>query len=434
MIGTDPMNGYIRAGVKKETEQDKRFSYGFKVDVVGRYNNSSPLLIQQLNAELKYRSLYLEVGAKEEFSLERNRELSSGSMTWSGNARPIPQVRIGIPHYTTIPHSKGWLHVKAGLSYGWFMDNHYLRSTHGEKRDYAENILYHRKYLMLRIEKDKPFYGSLGVDMAAQFGGTVYEYSTGKEVVHHFPSDLNAFLKVLVPTAGGKDAPGIDQVNISGNHLGTYNLMLGYKHPDKWSLELYHEHYFEDHSGMIFKNGFDGLWGLEFKRENRKWLSGLLVEFLMTKNQSGPFLWDKTSAIPIQVSGGDDYYNNIYPGWTHNGHSIGTPFITSPLYNGNGNLKFTNTRTVAFHLGAKGELTDRLSYRLLCGYQQGWGTPKYPYSSIKHNFSMMLEASYYLNAQQEWYVSGSAGFDRGDLMGNNTGLLLKFGKTGILSR
>ena len=48
-------NGYLRVGLFKEIEPERRFSWGAGVDLAGAYNFSSSFIIQQLYAELKYR-------------------------------------------------------------------------------------------------------------------------------------------------------------------------------------------------------------------------------------------------------------------------------------------------------------------------------------------------------------------------------------------
>ncbi|MFR8356153.1 MAG: hypothetical protein ACLVEJ_11210 [Parabacteroides sp.] len=100
-------NGYLRAGVFRELESDKRFSYAFGADLAVAYNFTSTFVVQQLYADLKYRCLGLSIGSKERHSEFNNSLLSSGGLTFSGNARPIPQVRIGIfQEYATCSGNK----------------------------------------------------------------------------------------------------------------------------------------------------------------------------------------------------------------------------------------------------------------------------------------------------------------------------------------
>ena len=72
---------------------------------------------------LKYRCLGLSIGSKERHSEFNNPLLSSGGLTFSGNARSVPQVRIGIPEYTLVPGTKGWLAFKGHIAYGMFTDD-----------------------------------------------------------------------------------------------------------------------------------------------------------------------------------------------------------------------------------------------------------------------------------------------------------------------
>ena len=77
VISFTPNNGYLRAGVSKKIDNDKRFSYGFGIDLIGSYNNDATIYLQQLYGEIKYRCLGLMIGSKEQYSLMRDRELSS---------------------------------------------------------------------------------------------------------------------------------------------------------------------------------------------------------------------------------------------------------------------------------------------------------------------------------------------------------------------
>ena len=58
-------NGYIRMGVFRDMDEDRKFSWGAGVDLVGAYNFTSSFVIQQLYGEIKYRCLGAMVGSKE---------------------------------------------------------------------------------------------------------------------------------------------------------------------------------------------------------------------------------------------------------------------------------------------------------------------------------------------------------------------------------
>ncbi|MCH5327792.1 MAG: hypothetical protein J1E02_02130 [Coprobacter sp.] len=430
LVSFRPNNGYLRAGIHKNMESGKRFSYAFGFDMVGAYGRDAPVYVQQLYGELKYRCLGLSVGAKEMGNVMANDRLSSGSMIWSGNARPIPQVRLGIPHFVKVTD---WLQLKGEISYGAFLENRYQDKHRFDNSMYTRNVLYHRKYVMFKFEKDRPFYGIVGVDMAAQFGGTNYN-NVGTDKTIRFRSDLAAFMRVFVPLSGTESDPGIDQINVVGNHVGSYWLEVGYKQKE-WNTRAYYEHYFDDHSGMGFRNKLDGLWGIEFSTPHRWPVTGFVFEVMNSTHQSGPFLWDKTDEIPVQVSGGDYYYGHVcYNGWTHQGHTIGTPFITSPGYNTDGYLGFKNSRSRAFHVGADGYIVPELTYRVLVGHQRGWGNPYVPFTHISHEFSTLIDFDYRPKKWQGWKFNLSGAFDKGTLFGDNWGIQFGVRKEGTLFR
>ncbi|MCD8288232.1 MAG: capsule assembly Wzi family protein, partial [Porphyromonadaceae bacterium] len=376
-VSFTPNTGYLRAAIEKDIDTTRRFSYGFGLDAMASYNDEIPAYIQQAYASIRFLALGITVGSQEEYSLLWDKDLSSGGWVWSGNSRPIPQVRIGIPEFVNFPGTHGKMQIKGEISYGRFVDDKYQRQNRGENMKYTTGQLYHRKNLLLRFGKtSKHYYGIVGIDMAAQFGGTVYNKNAAPI---YFPSNLKEYFKVFIPLAGGENSPGIDQVNVSGNHLGSYLFAVGTRQKN-WKGRIYYEHPFDDHSGMIFRNKSDGLWGIEYRSTlPHPVLSGIVVEFLETRDQSGPFLYDATTTIPIQVSAGDWYYGHVvYNGWTHRGHTIGNPFITSPGYNDDGFLGFKSSRMEALHIGWEGYFTSEFDYRFLGSLQRGWGTPYVP--------------------------------------------------------
>lgn len=424
-------SGYLRLGLFKEVAEDKKFSYSFGLEVVGAYRNEAPIYLQQAYFDAKLKNWSIFAGAREEKTMLWDTELSSGGMINSGNARPIPQIYIGLPQFTKVPGTKGWLHVRGGVSYGWFGDYKYQKDFKTEGMQYSKNVLYHRKNLIFKIGNElKPLYGIIGIDMATQFGGTIYDYRGNQTV--KFPSGIKEYFKVFVPLSGGEDSPNIDQVNVSGNHLGIYILSLGYK-KNGWDIKAYYEHFFDDHSGMIFRNKCDGLWGLSFRTDKKFFIEGVTFEVMNATNQTGPFLWDTTSEIPVQVSAGDNYYGHVmYNGWTHRGHTMGTPFITSPLYNKDGYLGFTNNITRAFYGGIDGTIIDGLKYKVLASHQRGWGTSYAPSIDIKHQFSAMLQLDYTHNKTKGWNFSLAGAFDKGTLFGDNWGVQIGVRKSGEL--
>ncbi len=426
-------NGYLRAGVFKELEPEKRFSWAAGVELAGAYNFSSSFIIQQLYGELKYRCLGLTVGSKEHLNYEfNNNRLGSGNLLYSGNARPIPQICAGIPYYTAVPGTRDWLSVKGYVAYGMFTDDHWQRdfAAAGTKR--TEHVLYHSKALFLKVGNLKrfPVWFEGGLEMAAQFGGKSYN---GGNVID-MPNGFKDIIKVFIPSAGGSDTPSSEQANVYGNHVGSWDAKIGWKINDAWSVGVYYNHFFEDHSQMTFDYDWkDGLWGAEVTFPRNPVISTLVYEFLYTKDQSGPVYWDHDAMIPEQVSGRDNYYNHyIYTGWQHWGMGIGNPLLLSPIYNRDGTIIFKTNRVVAHHVGFEGQPLMELGYRVLLTYSRNWGNYGEPYPDVKNNYNGLFEVTY----SPKWIRGGagilSLGADGGGLLGRSFGVMLTIRKTGWL--
>ncbi|MEN9918663.1 MAG: hypothetical protein RL662_1099 [Bacteroidota bacterium] len=395
-------------------------------DVLVSHNLNADFYIHQLYFDFNYQQTTLSVGAKERQSLFKNALLSSGGMTLSNNARPIPQVEFAIPQFININGTNNKLYVMGGIAYGWQTDNGYKKenATNGY---YADKILYHRKYGFVKYKPNTTWNFILGLEMDAQWGG--HFYKKGK-YEYKSSAKLRDFFKVLIPTSGGSSANITDRVNIVGNVYGSSHFIAEYK-KQNYTIKAYHEHFFEDHSGLFFKNIPDGLYGIELNLPKKNWISDIVFEYLHSKNQSGPFLWDKNDEIPVQVSGGDNYYNHIdYISLTNYGYAIGNPLFTSAIYNRGSSLTIYNSRLSAFHIGIGGSVNQKISYRTLVSYNKSWGTPLIPSIKIRDQFSAMCEATYNGNNKtKSWLISCAIGYDKSQMVGDNIGIQLKIAKT-----
>ncbi|MCM1021996.1 MAG: capsule assembly Wzi family protein [Muribaculum sp.] len=425
-------SGYVRAGVFRTMDStNRRFRWAAGVDLAGCWNYSSSFVIQQLYFEARYRSLGLLVGSKETYGVFANPKLSSGDVLFSGNARPIPQIKIGIPDYTYIPWTNDWLAVKLDIAFGMFTDDKWQRhfAENGSKR--TEHALYHSKSLMFRIGRpEKPWNVEAGLQMAAQFGGR--SIVNGK--VTKMPTSFKDILRVVFAQGGGSNTPKGEQTNVYGNHVGTWNLAVNYAPTPDWHLKAYYQHYFEDHSMMFFQFPWrDGLWGAEVSFPKNRFVSALVYEFIYSKFQSGSVYWDKTAQIPHQISGRDNYYNHsIYTGWQHWGMGIGNPLAISPIYNANGEIIFRTNRLIGHHLGFMGQPLSQLGYRVLLSYTRNWGTYGQPLKYVTTNYNALLELTYSPQKIKGFSTTLSLGADAGGMLGRSFGAMLTIKKSGIL--
>ena len=165
-------SGYLRAGIFKDLNREKVFSYAAGLDIAGSYNDYSKFRIQQLYLDFKLYCLNLSIGSKEYDGVFKNQQLSSGSMVWSGNARPIPQVRAGIFEFVTIPCTNGWLQLKGDISYGKFIDDKWLEDNYNYQYSFiTTDVWYHQKKIFFRSKKSKNFIVTLYAELATHIGG-----------------------------------------------------------------------------------------------------------------------------------------------------------------------------------------------------------------------------------------------------------------------
>jgi hypothetical protein len=449
VLSTRPNTGYVRYTLTGRHTLPHGLALDGAFDLQLSARDRSTLYLQQLYLGLQWRQLRLEAGTREYEPHVRNRALSSGSTIWSGNARPIPQVRLALADYVTIPHTHDWLQVYFDGSYGRFIDNDYqedcyatftaLHPAYTASRFLTTDVWYHQKRIFFRTDPTRRFSLIAGMEHAVQFGGRTdipSELREG-ETTHRFSPTAKDFFKVLWPSSGDSKAAGGDRNFVYGNHLGNIQFTLVYRPSATRSLSAYVEDLFEDGSGMAKRNGWDGLWGLEYKAPAGRWLTGLVLEYLQTSDQSGPIHYAPSdftdadhAAVATEARGADDYYNNyFYDGYAHYGMALGSPLLKSPRYNRDAYLRFTDTRVRACHVGLSGAPFARWEYRLLGSYRRSWGTPFIPAEATRHSFNALLEATYH---HCGWRLTAAYALDRGNLYGDNAAFNLRVAHSGRL--
>ena len=448
-------NGFVRGALQRPLSADdgRKWGLGYGADLAVAAGFTSTLVVQQAYVEGRWLKGVLTVGAKEQPMELKNQELSTGSQTLGINARPVPQVRLALPDYWTIPGTKKWLALKGHIAYGMYTDDGWQKDFVAPHERYTQNTLYHSKAGYLKVGPGR-FTAELGLEMAAQFGGKTYRDENGKEVVITNESGIKGMWHAFFPGGSGSDEVTSDYKNAEGNQLGSWVMRLNYDHED-WRVSLYADHFFEDHSAMfmINYNGYgegsewkekkdsryfmydfkDMMLGLEFNLKRNNWLQNIVVEYLYTKYQSGPVYHDHSEYISSHICGQDNYYNHhLFTGWQHWGQVMGNPLYRSPLYNDDGTINISNNRFVAWHLGLSGQPLPSLHYRLLATYQTGYGTYNDPYTSRQHNLSLLAELSWLF--QKGWCLRGAFGMDQGQILGDNYGIQISIVKSGIIAK
>lgn len=441
-------NGYMRANVTRRTDADSlhKWRIGYGADFTIGYNRTSTLLVEQLYTDIDYKLVRLTIGAKHQPMAFKNAELSSGSQTLGINARSVPAVRFEIPEYWNISGRGHWAAIRGHISYGMQTDGNFQQNYVGDNTaaHYAKKVLLHTKagYLKLGNERKFPLMFEGGLEMATQFGGTSYNSITWNGV-SGVPVKMKSGIKDFINATfgGGSDnTDGDGYANATGNMLGSWLARLTW-HGKDWSLGVYYDHFFEDHSQMFLQYGWlDGMVGIEANLPHNPIVDNVVYEYVKTTYQSGPVYHDHTDAIADQISGVDNYYNhNIYAGWQHWGQAMGNVFFTSPLYNHNADLTFTSNRFKAHHLGLRGCPLPTLQYKLLYSHLRSLGTYGIPFDHTRTNNSMLLEIAYSPQhigklKTQGWNFKAAFAMDRGDLLNDNTGFQFTISKIGLLTR
>ncbi len=442
-VFTQPYSALARVSAVKKTDFGERFSFGFGADIIGGYFSSrgyerfsteadimvmiqrrpSAVRLQQLYGEIKYRALFLTVGAREVGSAMLNDRLSSGDLTWSANSRPMPGARMGFHGFENIPFTNGWVQVNGELFYGRPADNHWLEDHYNYGNYYVTTgrwVNYKRIYF--RTNPQQLFYVTVGMQAAAQFGGTQREYVDGKMIEKTKASlGIKDFIDMLIPRQG-------DDFWV-GNHLGSWDFKSTFRLDGHSEVMAYFQWPWEDGSGIGKMNGFDGLWGVEYHRSERGPVTGAVVEYIDFTNQSGPLHWDPDdfpgTTIVDWATGADDYYNHyFYNGYACYGLSQGSPFMTSPIYNRDGYMRFVDTKARGFHVAVEGAVSSLVDYRAMFSYRQVWGSGYIPRIDKVHDASAMVEALWRIPSVSGLSLKGSAAIDRGNIFGNNFGVSL----------
>lgn len=451
----DKTNSYVRVGAFKSLNADttKKWRYAIGADLALASNFTSTLVVQQLYGEIGWKKAVLTLGAKEQPMQLKNQELSTGSQTLGINARPVPGVRLELLDYWNVPGTNGFLGLKGHIFYGWTTDDGWQEEfTEDIKPHYlqnlirTENAMLHTKAGYIRLGKShKPLTVELGLEMGCQFGGRSYYISNTPKSIMENQGGLKGMLQALIPSGG--DIIDENYQNKEGNHVGSWVARINYDSKD-WSLSAYADHYFEDQSSMFFLD-YDGFgtgekwdswehfnWmvydlrdiqlGLELNLKRCRWLSSAVVEYINTRYQSGSIYHDHTKTMPDHIGGRDGYYNHyIFTGWQHWGQVMGNPLYRSPLYNDDGVITVEDNRFRAFHLGITGTPICGLSYRLLATWQKGWGQYQRPYRDPKKNVSLLAELNYAFcdsSPLYGWDIKAAVAMDRGDILGDNSGM------------
>ena len=350
--------------------------------------------------------------------------LSTGSLIRGNSSIPIPQISLMIPKYKKYEIFSNEIWIKGGFTHGWFTKADYIKAPY-----LHEKYFYIKKYINDKSEL------SLGLVHEAIWGGTTHIH--GQQ-----PSKFEDYFRVIFARPASSSGFIGEQINVLGNHLGTWDLSYSKKNL-KREIKFYYQHPFEDKSGAfqyffdevknrkITSKSFDGLFGLEVRNNVSNLITLFLYEYINTTHQSGSNPQSETSY------GWDNYYNHyIYlSGWSYKGYILSNPLFTEGRLTEEGDY-ISNNRIKAHHIGLSGDLTKKIKHKLLFTYSKNYGTywdeivflnsqKQYKYSSGLEQFSGLIELDI-KNVFNKSNVTISFAFDEGEVLKNNKSFQLSF--------
>ena len=415
---------------------------------------SPRLRLQQGYVRLRYGIFELGGGWQQRTLGTQADGLTTGSLSVSGNARPIPQVLFAVPEYSAVPYTRGYVEFKGTFAHGWMGDDRFVRGA-----------WLHQKSLFVRGGGSFWLNGSVGLVHNVVWGGTY-------PGVGQLPNGLSDFWQVI----RGEGAKNVDlnnpvllgEASALGDNLGVYDFSLLFK-AKNYHVLVYHQTPFEDKTGSRLTRNRDRLLGINLTvPKANHWIESVVYEYLYTKYQSGPTIPGAPNGPPADkfgndFGGRDNYYNNaVYKtGWVHAGRIIGTPlFFTEARMrhyvpgfvepdDSGFNFNVVNNRVVAHHVGVKGVI-KRVGYRLLSTFSTNYGTygginggigewgsidnPDAPYA-----FRPPQRQSYFLLEIEshpfspQWSLLTSVAVDAGELT-DNVGVLVGLRREGVWMR
>jgi len=429
-----PYSGSIRATViKPATRPNRWYDYDGAVDIQGTAYSSLPidgallpegafpicqgrqgaLYIRRLCAHVRLYIVDISAGVLP-MTDGMETPLSSGSLLLSRNAPSMPGIRIGFEKWTPFPGLYGYMEIKGGIAHAWLTDN--IGITQSKL---------HYKWAGVRLGGKLPVNLSYEFHHAAQWGG----YSTSGE---DYGNSWDAYWRVFLVQKGGYSYNETN--NALGNHLGSQQIALTAK-GNLWYVTAYWQNIVEDNFNFIGKgqNIPDGRWGITAEQQVWPYIHTLTLEYICTTDQSGP-MHDQDGII---YAGCDNYYSNaIYQqGWNYYLHSLGTPLITSPLYNANAYSQTLNNRVQAWHVGIGGDIYG-YRYRILGTFVRNYGCYLMDdwYDVKSHNTALMLEVNKHVKQAWDLDFGVRLAADFGSQWGNQVSAMISISKQGLIKQ
>lgn len=432
-VSASPYSGSLHTLVcKPATRANRWFDYEAAVDLIGMVHSRQPysdalipkgpfpvyqgnygsFIVRQFYAHVRLYIVDIAAGVMP-VTDGMDTPLGSGSLMLSHNAPSMPALRIGFDRWTPIPGLFGYAELKGGIVHAWLTDN--IGVSHSKL---------HYKWIGMQLGGCLPVNVSYELHHAAQWGGYDAE---GNDL----GNNLSTFKRVFLAQAGSGSYN--ESHNAAGNHTGSQQIAVTLKGA-QWNVKCYWQNFLEDNFNFIGMghNLPDGRWGVSANQSQWPFIHTLTIEYVCTTDQSGP-MHDQDGII---YAGNDTYYYNyIYQqGWNYYLRSLGTPLITSPIYNLDSYTQTRNSRIQAWHAGVGGDIYG-YQYLLMGTYTRNYGDYVHNdwYDMQSENTALMLDVS--KRVEKAWGLEFGVRLaaDFGTQWGNQVSGMIRISKKGILT-
>ncbi len=443
MVPLDANNGYVRGEIAHQRKINAELSLKAGIELAASTKRAfNTVWIQQAYAELGWKKWNVRLGPKQAYKSFFNENLSSGDFMISNNARPIPEMNVSLEDFVLVPYTKGKFYLKGDFALGKMLDGDYIEAiAKPAGKNYTRDILTHHKSIFFRFgnyEKGNNNRFTFGMEHYAFWSGVSTINGVSQQQPNKFADLVRTFFAI---EEGGSQNAG-EYFYVSGSHWGAYTFKFDHRLKNQDEISINWQHFFDDGSGMGPQNIKDMLLSLEYKSKKKQFISGAVLEYLYTKNQSGSVHFNETvddahKNLQKKGNGMDDYYNNwqYSEGPSYYGRSFGTPLLLSPEYNTDGNVNFKSNRIVAYHGAIEGYFNDNFSYRLRATYGKTWGRYKVPFINTKDGVAASLDITYHPSKIDGLDFKFTTALNKGAFFDDNSfGTGISIIKRGIISK
>lgn len=425
---------FFRHGIyTKEDTSDRLVKLSAGLEMVTMVGEQTRLMLPEAFVAARMGKFRLLAGRKKQVQGLGDTTLSSGSMTWSGNALPLPGIEISLPDYVNL--ANGFLGIKGHFTHAWFGDQTYVKGYY-----------LHQKSLYARLGRPEGrvrLYG--GVIHHVQWGGKP-KYSVPEDrwltINERFASGWNVYRDVVFPfhnpPRDSAKVASFDFENRYGNHLGQVDIG-GELDMGSYRWLFYKQLPFE--TGQTFSslgNLDDGVYGISLaSRKPEGWFRRMVVEFVHTTNQ-GMY---RSGLLRLLGYHGRHYGRNqnfyfshsqYVDGWSYEGKTLGSPFlIPNPEIRDEKSIDasnyFANNNNIkAGYVGLLTQLSGvRMETRISFSKNFGSSANILPETANQLSFAHKMTLPL---PEEGGFIQLHVGIDHGDLIRDNYGIMLSWKK------